>query len=132
MKIYNLNEKNTLLYAMQQYDSPDMELEGVNAFDTDWKHVKYIRRLLNRYQSTGEIKERLVLNHIIVLTNVFGIEGAVRILFAKMPSYQWDIVKTFLVYLAFMPKIVRGIHGMDILESNITINADIAEKLREL
>jgi hypothetical protein len=132
MKIYNLNEKNILLYAMQQYDSPDMELEGVNAFDTDWKHVKYIRRLLNRYQSTGEIKERLVLNHIIVLTNVFGIEGAVRILFAKMPSYQWDIVKTFLVYLAFMPKIVRGIHGMDILESNITINADIAEKLREL
>jgi hypothetical protein len=127
-----LNEKNILLYAMQQYDSPDMELEGVNAFDTDWKHVKYIRRLLNRYQSTGEIKERLVLNHIIVLTNVFGIEGAVRILFAKMPSYQWDIVKTFLVYLAFMPKIVRGIHGMDILESNITINADIAEKLREL
>jgi len=132
MKIYNLNEKNILLYAMQQYDSPDMELEGVNAFDTDWKHVKYIRRLLNRYQSTGEIKERLVLNHIIVLTNVFGIEGAVRILFAKMPSYQWDIVKTFLVYLAFMPKIVRGIHGMDILESNIKINADIAEKLREL
>ena len=132
MKIYNLNEKNILLYAMQQYDSPDMELEGVNAFDTDWKHVKYIRRLLNRYQSTGEIKERLVLNHIIVLTNVFGVEGAVRILFAKMPSYQWDIVKTFLVYLAFMPKTVRGIHGMDILESNITINADIAEKLREL
>jgi len=132
MKIYNLNEKNILLYAMQQYDSPDMELEGVNAFDTDWKHVKYIRRLLNRYQSTGEIKERLVLNHIIVLTNVFGIEGAVRILFAKMPSYQWDIVKTFLVYLAFMPKIIRGIHGMDILESNIKINADIAEKLREL
>ena len=131
MKIYNLNEKNILLYAMQQYDSPDIEL-GVNAFDVDWKHVKYIRRLLNRYQATGEIKHRLVLNHIIVLTNVFGVEGAVRILFAKMPSYQWDIVKTFLVYLAFMPKTVRGIHGMDILESNITINADIAEKLREL
>jgi hypothetical protein len=132
MKIYNLNEKNILLYAMQHYDSPDIEVEGVNAFDHDWKHVKYIRRLLNRYQQSGEIKERLVLNHIIVLSNVFSPEAAVRILFAKMPSYQWDIVKTFLLYLNIMPNTVRGIHGIDIKESNIKINADIAEKLREL
>lgn len=132
MKIYNLNEKNILLYAMQHYDSPDIEVEGVNAFDNDWKHVKYIRRLLNRYQQSGEVKERLLLNHIIVLTNVFGVEPAVRILFAKMPSYQWGIVKTFLLYLNIMPDTVSGIHGIDIKESNIEINAELAEKLREL
>lgn len=84
MKHYNLNEKNVLLYAMQHYDSPDVEEEGVNAFDQDWKHVKYIRRLLNRYQAEGDLKERLILNHIIVLNNVFGTEAAVRILFAKI------------------------------------------------
>jgi len=132
MKLYNLNEKNVLLYAMQNYDSPDVEEDGINAFDADWKHIKYIRRLLNKFQTTGELKERLLLNHIIVLNNVFGAEASVRILFTKMPSYQWKELKTFLVYLGYMPGIVRGIHGIDIIESNVGINTVVAEKLREL
>jgi len=127
-----LNEKNVLLYAMQNYDSPDVEEDGINAFDADWKHIKYIRRLLNKFQTTGELKERLLLNHIIVLNNVFGAEASVRILFTKMPSYQWKELKTFLVYLGYMPGIVRGIHGIDIIESNVGINTVVAEKLREL
>jgi hypothetical protein len=132
MKLYNLNEKNVLLYAMQNYDSPDVEEDGINAFDADWKHIKYIRRLLNKFQTTGELKERLLLNHIIVLNNVFGTEASVRILFTKMPSYQWKELKTFLVYLGYMPEIVRGIHGIDLIESNVGINIVVAEKLREL
>jgi hypothetical protein len=132
MKHYNLNEKNVLLYAMQHYDSPDVEEEGVNAFDQDWKHVKYVRRLLNRYQAEGDLKERLILNHIIVLNNVFGTEPAVRILFAKIPAFQWSELKTFLVYLGYMPQVVKDVHGINILESNVGINSDIAQKLREL
>jgi hypothetical protein len=117
---------------MQNYDSPDVEEDGINAFDADWKHIKYIRRLLNKFQTTGELKERLLLNHIIVLNNVFGTEASVRILFTKMPSYQWKELKTFLVYLGYMPEIVRGIHGIDLIESNVGINIVVAEKLREL
>lgn len=132
MKLYNLNEKNVLLYAMQNYDSPDVEEDGYGAFDADWKHIKYIRRLLNKFQTTGDLKERLLLNHIIVLNNVFGTEACVRILFTKMPSYQWSEVKTFLVYLGYMPNIVKGVHGLDIAESNVSINTIVAEKLREL
>jgi hypothetical protein len=132
MKHFNLNEKNVLLYAMQNYDSPDVEEEGVNAFDQDWKHIKYIRRLLNRYKKDGELKERLLLNHIIVLNNVFGTEAAVRILFAKIPTFQWTELKTFLVYLGYMPPVVRDVHGINIIESNLAINQDIANRLREL
>lgn len=131
MKFENLNEKNILLYAMSNYDNPDAEEEGINAFDSDWKHIKYIRRLLNKYQDNGELKERLILNHIIVLNNIFG-KAAIRILFAKIPSYQWSELKTFLLYLELMPKTVKGIHGIDIQESTIVINSNIAEKLREL
>lgn len=132
MKHYNLNEKNVLLYAMQNYDSPDVEEEGVNAFDQDWKHLKYLRRLLNKFQQTGDLKERLILNHIIVLNNVFGTEACVRILFTKIPSYQWKELKTFLVYLGYMPNVVKDVHGIDIIESNVGINTDIVNKLREL
>jgi hypothetical protein len=131
MKFENLNEKNVLLYAMTNYESPDAEEEGINAFDSDWKHIKYIRRLLNKYQQDGELKERLILNHIIVLHNLFG-KAAIRILFAKLPSYQWSELKTFLLYLELMPRVVKGIHGIDIIESNISINSAIAQKLREL
>jgi hypothetical protein len=131
MNFENLNEKNVLLYAMSNYDSPDAEEEGINAFDSDWKHIKYIRRLLNKYQQDGELKERLILNHIIVLHNLFG-KAAIRILFAKLPSYQWSELKTFLLYLELMPQVVKGIHGIDIVESNISINSVIAQKLREL
>ena len=131
MNFENLNEKNILLYAMTNYESPDAEEEGINAFDSDWKHIKYIRRLLNKYQQDGELKERLILNHIIVLHNLFG-KAAIRILFAKLPSYQWAELKTFLLYLELMPRVVKGIHGIDIIESNISINNVIAKKLREL
>ena len=131
MKFENLNEKNVLLYAMTNYESPDAEEEGINAFDSDWKHIKYIRRLLNKYQQDGELKERLILNHIIVLHNLFG-KAAIRILFAKLPSYQWSELKTFLLYLELMPRVVKGIHGIDIIESNVSINSAIAQKLREL
>ena len=116
---------------MQNYESPDAEEDGINVFDSDWKHIKYIRRLLNKFQDTGDLKERLILNHIIVLNNIFG-KAATRILFAKLPSYQWSELKTFLLYLELMPKVVKGIHGIDIHESTISINSAIAQKLREL
>ena len=132
MTIYNLNEKNILLYAMQNYDSPDIEEDGINAFDQDWKHIKYIRRLLNKYQASHDLKERLILNHIIVLNNVFGTAAAVRILFTKIPTYQWSQIKTFLVYLGYMPDVVKGVHGINIIASNIKIDEAIANRLREL
>lgn len=132
MKFSNLTEKNVLLFAMQNYDNPDAEEEGLETFEGDWKHIKYLRRLLNKYHETGELKERLILNHIIVLNNLFGTKNAVRILFCKIPSHQWADLKTFLLYLNYMPDVVSGIHGLDIVESNVGINIDIANTLREL
>jgi hypothetical protein len=132
MNFDNLNEKNVLLYAMKLYDNPDAVIDGLNTFDGDWKHVKYIRRLLNKYKSDGELKERLILNHIIVLTNLFTNAGAVRILFTKVPTTQWSMLKTFLEYLCIMPDVVRGIHGMDITSTYIPIDEEIVKRLREL
>ena len=78
-------------------------------FDEDLARIGYIKKLLTRYQNTGELKERLILNHIIVLGNVFRPENAVRILFFKIEKEQWCLLKPFLVYLGYLPKVVEGL-----------------------
>jgi len=131
MKFDNITEKNVLLYAMKCYDNPDEEA-GREEFEDDWKHIKYIRRLFNRYSSDGDLKHRLILNHIILLSNVFGVKATVRILFCKTPAFQWGLLKTFLEFLNMMPDVVEGVHGIEIASKFVQPNDEIRNELEKL
>ena len=130
MKFDDLNEKNFLLYAMQHYDNS--QCVEVEEFNDDLKKIKYIKRLLNQYYQGGELKERLLLNHIIVFYNVFPVRAATRILFYKIEEKFWPMLKTFLVYLHFMPEDkIESINGKEILVSDLLMDQGIIDSLRE-
>jgi len=101
-----LNESNFMMYAMKLYDNP--QCSGIEEFQEDLNRIKYIKRLLRRYQKTGVLKERLILNHIIIISNVFGIEGAVKILFYKIEKDLHSLLKTFLAFLQYLPETEKG------------------------
>ena len=124
----DLNEKNFLLYAMKEYNNP--QCVQVEEFYDDLKKVKYIKRLFNQYLNEGVLKERLLLNHIIVFYNVFPVRSATRILFLKIEEEFWPILKTFLVYLSYMPEIIDSINGRAILSNDIQLNQGVVDRLR--
>ena len=97
-----LDDGNLLNYAMKHYDNP--ECKSIEEFQEDLTRTKYIKRLFRKYKSSGELKERLILNHIIIFYNVFGIEAATNILFFKIEDEFWPLLKTFLVYLDMFPE----------------------------
>ena len=125
----DLNEENFLMYAMKAYTSPHYVM---SEFEGDLKRTKYLKRLFRRYKITKTLKDRLILNHLILLYNVFGVEPATRILFFRIDEADYDALKTFLLYLNYMPDIVRGINGKDILSSDILVDMNIAEILRKI
>ena len=130
MKFDDLNEKNFLLYAMKEYNNP--QCVDVDEFNDDLKKIKYIKRLLNQYISEGNLKERLLLNHIIVFFNVFTTKAATRILFYKMEEEFWPMLKTFLFYLNYMPEDrVESINGREILVTDIPMDQKIIDSLRQ-
>ena len=130
MKFDDLNEKNFLLYAMKEYNNP--QCVDVDEFNDDLKKIKYIKRLLNQYISEGNLKERLLLNHIIVFFNVFTTKAATRILFYKMEEEFWPMLKTFLFYLNYMPEDkIESINGREILVTDIPMDQRIIDSLRE-
>ena len=124
----DLNEKNFLLYAMKEYNNP--QCVQVEEFYDDLKKVKYIKRLFNQYLNDGVLKERLLLNHIIVFYNVFPVRSATRILFLKIEEEFWPILKTFLVYLSYMPEIIDSINGRVILSDDIQLDQGVVDRLR--
>ena len=124
----DLNEKNFLLYAMKEYDNP--QCVQVEEFYDDLKKVKYIKRLFNQYLNEGVLKERLLLNHIIVFYNVFPVRSATRMLFLKIEEKFWPILKTFLVYLSYMPEIIDSINGRTILSADIQLDQGVVDRLR--
>lgn len=97
-----LTGKNFLLFAAKSYDNPQCMTE--DEFQEDLQRFKYIKRLFNRYETTGELNERLILNHLIVLYNVFGIKEANHMMFYKIEEKNWPLLKTFLVYLNYLPE----------------------------
>ena len=125
----DLNENNFLIYAMKCYNTPNCIM---SEFEGDLKRIKYIKRLIRKYKATGDLKERLILNHIIVLSNVFGTEATVRMLFYKIDSSDYHILKTFLLFLSYMPKIIIGINGSNINSSDITVDLDVGQRLRNI
>lgn len=104
MKFNELNDKNYLLFAIKNYDNPQSVTE--DDFYDDLKRFKYIKRLFKRYQTTEVLKVNLILNHLIILFNVFG-EATVPLLFFKLEKDLWPIVKTFLVFLNRFPEYPR-------------------------
>jgi hypothetical protein len=88
---------NWMMFAMNNYDNP--QADGEEEFQDDLKRFKYLKRLLKKYHEGGELKERLILNHIIVLTNVFGVEASSTLLLFKIEQEYWSELKTFMIYL---------------------------------
>ena len=130
MEYDDLNEKNFLLFAMQHYDNP--QCVEVEEFNDDLRKIKYIKRLFNQYDLEGILKERLLLNHIIVFFNVFKTRAATRILFFKIEEKFWPMLKTFLFYLHFMPEDkIESINGRVIRVTDIPMDQGIINKLRE-
>ena len=126
--IENLNDKTINSYMIMSYNNP--QCLNLEEFDDDVKIPKYVKRLINRYSSSGELRERLILNHIISFYNVFDSDAATRILFFKMDPVDYSVLKTFLTYLNYMPDRIEMVNGRNTL--NIPINAEVAERLRVL
>jgi len=127
----NINETNFLLYAAKHYNN-------IGCFDTeeffaDLKRFKYLKRLFNKYKEAGDLKERLILNHIIILYNIFGLEPATRMLFFRLNDH-YDCLKPFLEFLGYMPKKVYdiGIMRNDIDCSEIVSDQNIENILRKI
>lgn len=100
--IFNeLNEDNFLLFAIKNYENPQAVTK--EDFDKDLNHFKYIKRLLKRYRNTGELKVPLLINHFIVLYNIFG-EAATPMLFFKIERELWSTMKTFILFLNKIPE----------------------------
>ena len=97
-----LTKKNFEMYSMKMYINP--QCEDIEEFYEDMNRIKYIKRLLGRYHNKGLLRERLVLNHIIILNNLFGSEACCRILFFKIESKFHLYLKSFLQYLKYLPK----------------------------
>ena len=125
-----MNNGNIVMYAMKCYDNP--QCVSMDEFHSDFNRIKYIKRLLSRYTTTGELKERLILNHIIVLYNVFGIVPATRMLFYKIDGDLHAILKTFIVYLNYLPEGEREDQVSEIDISGITLDQRIVATLRKI
>ena len=125
-----LTEKNFLLYAMRHYDNPSCQ--SVEEFKEDLNRIKYIKRLFNRYLKKGDLKERLVLNHLIIFLNVFGNDAAVKLLFLKIEKEMYPALKTFLIFLNVMPDIITEVGLKPIYSNDIHVDMDIADVLRKI
>ena len=97
-----LTPENINMFAIKHYDNPLCVDE--KEFLDDMKRFKYLKRLFRKYETSKDLKMRLVINHIIILANVFGVDAATTLLFFKIEKNHWPILKTFLVFLGYMPE----------------------------
>jgi hypothetical protein len=127
----DVTTKNALMYAMKAYDNPQCLTEA--EFVEDYKRFKYVKRLCSRYLSTGNLSERLMLNHLVLLNNVFGPEATVRLLFLKCSDpHMYRVLKPFLVYLNVLPEVVVGVSGIDIYTDPIPTDERLMSNLQAL
>lgn len=123
----NLTESTFLLYAMKHYDNP--QCTEMSEFEEDIKRFQYLRKLFSRYRQDDELKERLILNHLIVLFNVFGAQ-ATNMLFMRLHEYH-EYLKPFVLYLNFMPELLVY-DEMAIRSESIDADEYVANRLREI
>ena len=126
-----LDESNFLLYAAKHYENTQC-YDTIEFYD-DLKRFKYIKRLFNRYAEEGDLKERLILNHIIILNNVFGPEATSKMLFLKCRGLE-EYLKPFLLFLNILPEKIEniGIDNITIYTLEIKMNTYILEQLRKI
>ncbi len=124
----DLNNENFLLFAAKAYDSPHCVK---SEFKEDLNRIRYVRRTIRAYLKSGDLKHRQLMNHLIILYNVFN-ASATRMLFFHTTQDEWSVLKTFLVFLNRMPDTVRGIKGANIISSDIMIDEKSAKILREI
>lgn len=105
MRFNELNDNNYLLFAIKNYENPQAITK--EDFEDDLKRIKYVKRLLKRYKNTGELRTHLILNHLIVLFNVFG-DATVPLLFFKLDEDLWSSVKSFLMFLKRIPELPKS------------------------
>jgi hypothetical protein len=101
MKFDELNEENYIMFAIKHYENPQAVTQ--EDFFEDMKRFKWIKRLLNKYKNTGDLNIHLIINHFIVLYNIFG-EATTPLLFFKIDKNLWSVLKTFIVYLGRIPE----------------------------
>jgi len=130
MKFDDLNEGNFLMFSMKEYNN--IQCIDIEEFYDDLKKIKYIKRLFNIYLNDGQLKERLILNHLIVFYNVFPIQAGTRILFYKIEEQFWPMLKTFLIFLERMPDKIESIRGKTILSTDIKLDEGIVTRLRTI
>jgi hypothetical protein len=126
----DLNEKNYLHFAMKFYDN--RQCTSVEEFNEDLNKIKYVKRLFNRFLETGELRTNLILNHLIVIYNVFENEAATRMLFFRVEKKFYSILKPFLIFLNRLPEKIRGIDGEDIQTNHIPLNETTIKELRKI
>ena len=122
-----INDDNFFLYAAKNYDNPSCT--GLDDFYEDLNHIKYIKRLFNRYENKGELKDGLITNHLLTLYNIFG-NSTTTILFFKLEEYYWSLLKTFLVGLNRLPDAVHGLEQGEINTVDIPLNQEVVKRLR--
>lgn len=127
--IYDLNESNfdiiiTKAYSGKYWTKEELEL--------DLKRIRYIKRLIGKYIRKHELNDRLILNHIIVLGNVFGPELTTKILFLRLDKEYYSVLKTFLLYLEYLPNEIYYVNGNVIDTKIIPVEMNVANKLREI
>ena len=117
----NLTESNLLLYAAKHYYNP--RFSDIDEFYEDLKRFKYVKRLVNRYLDDKDLSERLILNHLIVIFNAFGIEPSINMLKVKLDERHWPVIKPFLIFLKYIS-----------YEDLVGINMDekVIEELRKI
>ena len=125
----NLTNDNYLMYAMKAYEKP---VYIIQEFEEDIKRFNYLNRLFHRYIKYSDLKERLILNHIVILRNVFGNDVTLRLLFFKISKGYYPILKTFLLYLNIMRDTIEGIDGTDIHSESIQVDYRVVQSLRKL
>jgi hypothetical protein len=115
MKFNEINEDNYVIFAIKNYENP--QSATIEDFEEDMKRFKWIKRLLKRYKTSGELNAHLLINHFIILYNIFG-DATTPLLFYKIDSEFWGIVKTFLIYLGRFPEFPKTqLHDIPIDEN---------------
>jgi hypothetical protein len=126
----DLTEENFVMYAMKHYDNP--ACRGIAEFNDDLKRFRYLKRLFNKYTAGKDLKERLILNHLVVIYNLFGTEAATKMLFFKVEKEFWPQLKTFLVFLNYMPFGTISSQGIIIEGYEIPIDQNVTEALGKI
>lgn len=129
--LFELTEENFTIFAIKHYDNP--ACKGMSEFNDDIKRFRYLKRLFRKYKAGKGLKERLILNHIIVIYNLFGAEASTRMLFYKIEKKYWAQLKTFLVFLNVMPiGIEIRAHGSVVQGYEIPLDEEVSNVLKSI